>query len=71
MTAAIIKRKLSLTSTGIHSFVLNWRVYSTSLSKEQVHGDVVRLKKGCWLLRFENVRMICCFFEPLLLEVNE
>ena len=47
MTAAIIKRKLSLTSTGIHSFVLNWQVYSTSLSKEQVHGDVVRLKKGC------------------------
>ena len=28
-------------------------------------------EKGLRLLRFENVRMICCFFEPLLHEVND
>ena len=67
MTAAIIKQKLSLTSE--HSFVSNRRIYSTSISKEQV--NVVQLKKDCWLLRLENVRIICCFFEPLLHEVNE
>ena len=62
--AAIITQKLSLT---INRFKLAG-IFHLEIQRASTCSA---LKKGYWLLRLENVRMICSFFEPLLHEVNE